>query len=63
MWRERYYFFGPKVSVLESLGDKITAKKVAVTNQIPIIQSNENPLTNIEVAIEKAKKYKNPARR
>ena len=31
-------FIGPKVSVLKSLGDKITAKQVALENNVPIIQ-------------------------
>jgi pyruvate carboxylase len=47
-------FVGPKVSVLKSLGDKITAKKVAVENNIPVIQSNKNPLKNIEIALSEA---------
>ena len=47
-------FIGPKVSVLKALGDKITAKKVAVANNIPIIRSSEKPLINIEVALNEA---------
>ena len=47
-------FVGPKVAVLKSLGDKITAKKVAVDNDIPVIQSNEKPLENIEIALSEA---------
>ncbi|WP_026775141.1 pyruvate carboxylase [Polaribacter sp. Hel_I_88] len=47
-------FVGPKVSVLKSLGDKITAKKVAIDNNIPIIQSNKKPLENVEIALEEA---------
>ncbi|XMO85119.1 pyruvate carboxylase [Algibacter sp. AS12] len=53
-------FIGPKVSVLKSLGDKITAKQVAVDNNIPIIQSNVEPLTDIKVAISEAKKIGYP---
>ena len=53
-------FIGPKVSVLKSLGDKITAKEVAATNNIPIIRSNEKPLINIEVALNEAKKIGYP---
>lgn len=53
-------FIGPKVSVLESLGDKIMAKKVAVANNVPIIESNKNPLISIEVAIEEAQKIGYP---
>lgn len=47
-------FIGPKVSVLKSLGDKITAKEVAVANDIPIIRSNEQPLENIDIALTEA---------
>ncbi|MDO6745070.1 pyruvate carboxylase [Tenacibaculum soleae] len=53
-------FVGPKVSVLKSLGDKITAKKVAVANNIPIIRSNENPLVDIETALSEAEKIGYP---
>lgn len=53
-------FIGPKVSVLKALGDKITAKQVATANNIPIIKSNENPLTSIDVAILEAKKIGYP---
>ena len=53
-------FVGPKVSVLKSLGDKITAKKVALANNVPIIKSNEKPLENLEIAISEAKKIGYP---
>lgn len=53
-------FIGPKVSVLKALGDKITAKKVAVANDIPIIQSNEKPLNSVETALSEAKKIGYP---
>ncbi|WP_025742300.1 pyruvate carboxylase [Aquimarina pacifica] len=49
-------FIGPKVSVLRSLGDKITAKKVAIDNDIPIIQSNKEELKNVTVALKEAKR-------
>ncbi len=47
-------FVGPKVSVLKALGDKITAKEVAVANNIPVIQSSEKDLTDIKVAVTEA---------
>ncbi|MFD0834258.1 pyruvate carboxylase [Mariniflexile aquimaris] len=53
-------FIGPKVSVLKSLGDKITAKEVAVANKIPIIRSNEKPLKDIKTALSEAKKIGYP---
>ncbi len=49
-------FIGPKVSVLRSLGDKITAKKVAIENNIPIIQSNKEDLTDMNIALKEAKR-------
>lgn len=48
-------FVGPKVSVLKALGDKITAKDVAVANNIPIIRSSDKDLTDIDVALAEAK--------
>jgi len=53
-------FIGPKVSVLKALGDKITAKTVAVNNDIPIIQSSERDLVDIDVALSEAKKIGYP---
>jgi pyruvate carboxylase len=53
-------FIGPKVSVLKSLGDKITAKKVAIANDIPIIRSNKEPLESIEIALSEANKIGYP---
>jgi len=47
-------FIGPKVSVLKSLGDKVTAKEVAVKSNVPIIQSNKEELSTIDVAVNEA---------
>ena len=47
-------FVGPKVSVLKALGDKITAKEVAVANGIPIIRSSGKELTDIDIALSEA---------
>ncbi len=49
-------FIGPKVSVLRSLGDKIMAKEVAIANDIPIIQSNDQDLVDVTIAIKEAKR-------
>ncbi len=49
-------FIGPKVSVLKALGDKITAKEVAVANNIPIIESNHQDLVDIDTALSEANK-------
>ncbi len=47
-------FVGPEVEVLQALGDKITAKKVAIEAGVPIIESNQKELTNLTVAKEEA---------
>ena len=53
-------FIGPKVSVLKSLGDKVTAKQVAIQNNVPIIQSNKKELTNVDIALKEAKEIGYP---
>ena len=53
-------FVGPKVSVLKALGDKITAKEVAVANKVPVIQSSEKDLVDIKTAVLEAGKIGYP---
>lgn len=47
-------FIGPRPDVMIALGDKITAKTVAKNAQIPIIESNEPDLDNLEIALSEA---------
>ncbi len=47
-------FIGPDPAVMDALGDKITAKKVAVKCNVPIIESNKKQLTNLKVALSEA---------
>ncbi len=53
-------FIGPKVSVLKALGDKITAKQVAVANNVPIIRSSDKDLDTIDIALSEADKIGYP---
>ena len=53
-------FIGPKVSVLQSLGDKVKAKEVAVANNVPIIRSNVAVLDSVEIAVIEANKIGYP---
>ena len=48
-------FIGPDPEVMDALGDKITAKKIAVKCKVPIIESNKKKLTSLKVAISEAK--------
>lgn len=53
-------FIGPEPEVIESLGDKISAKKVAKENNVPVIESNQVDLTSVEVAKEEANRIGYP---
>ncbi|PKA83200.1 pyruvate carboxylase [Ulvibacter sp. MAR_2010_11] len=47
-------FIGPDPKVMDALGDKITAKKIAVKCNVPIIESNTKKLTSLKVAQSEA---------
>jgi len=49
-------FIGPDPKVMQSLGDKIKAKKIAVDQDIPVIKSSEKNLSNVKVAVAEAKR-------
>ncbi|MBC6699037.1 pyruvate carboxylase [Hymenobacter sp. BT190] len=51
---EGLIFVGPRPEVMEALGDKVAAKKVAVACQVPIIESSEADLIDAETAIAEA---------
>ncbi|SMC00493.1 pyruvate carboxylase [Hymenobacter roseosalivarius DSM 11622] len=51
---EGVIFVGPRPEVMEALGDKVAAKRVAVQCQVPIIESSEADLTDLEVALSEA---------
>ena len=48
-------FIGPDPEVMDALGDKIMAKKIAVKSKVPIIESNKKKLTSLKVALSQAK--------
>lgn len=47
-------FIGPDPEVMDALGDKITAKKIAVKCKVPIIESNKKDLTSLKIAISES---------
>jgi pyruvate carboxylase len=47
-------FIGPDPEVMDALGDKITAKKIAVKCKVPIIESNKKKLTSLKIALSEA---------
>lgn len=53
-------FVGPSPQAMAALGDKVTAKLVAKEAGVPLIESNEIPLTTIDIALAEAKRIGYP---
>lgn len=53
-------FIGPDPKVMDTLGDKITAKKIAQKCEVPIIQSNTKKLASLKIALGEASKIGYP---
>jgi len=47
-------FIGPDPKVMDALGDKITAKKIATKCKVPIIEGNKKKLTSLKIALSEA---------
>lgn len=47
-------FIGPDPKVMDALGDKIQAKKIAIKCNVPIIKSNTKKLTSLKIALSEA---------
>ena len=47
-------FIGPNPEVMDALGDKIKAKKIATSCNVPIIKSSQQELTSLKIAIQEA---------
>lgn len=53
-------FIGPDPEVMQQLGDKVLAKNAARACNIPLIESSEQPLDDIETAREEARRIGYP---
>ena len=51
---ENIIFVGPRPEVMEALGDKVAAKEVAQKIGVPLIESSEADLTDVDVALTEA---------
>jgi len=49
-------FIGPEAEVMERLGDKVAAKKIAKAAKVPIIEDSNKKLTNDKVILSEAKR-------
>ncbi|MFY0674666.1 MAG: pyruvate carboxylase [Bacteroidia bacterium] len=47
-------FIGPDPEIMDALGNKVQAKKLAVENNIPIIESSKTPLDSFKTAVKEA---------
>ena len=47
-------FVGPSPEVMDALGDKITAKKMALKCNVPVIEGNKKKLTSLKIALSEA---------
>lgn len=57
---EGILFIGPEPEVMRSLGDKVTAKKIATSVNVPTIKDSKEILTNIHVARSEAARIQFP---
>jgi pyruvate carboxylase len=53
-------FIGPSPEAMAALGDKVTAKEVALNANIPLIESNKEPLTEEAIALKEANRIGYP---
>ena len=53
-------FIGPRPEAMAALGDKVTAKEVAMKAGIPLIESNKGELNNVETALSEANRIGYP---
>jgi pyruvate carboxylase len=51
---EGIVFVGPTPTAMQQLGDKVDAKEIARSLDVPLIQDSEVPLTSVEVALSEA---------
>ncbi|HEY0029539.1 MAG TPA: pyruvate carboxylase, partial [Bacteroidia bacterium] len=57
---EQIIFVGPDPEVMEQLGDKVAAKKVAIATNVPVIPDNKIRLDSTEIALQEAWKIGYP---
>ncbi len=53
---EGIIFVGPDPEVMEKMGDKVSAKEIAIQAEVPVIEDSKQPLSSIEVALEEAER-------
>ncbi|MTI19573.1 ATP-grasp domain-containing protein, partial [Fulvivirga sp. RKSG066] len=57
---EGLVFVGPQPEVMEKLGDKVEAKKIAIAAKVPIIEDSQKKLTTVDIALSEAARISYP---
>ncbi len=57
---EGIIFIGPEPEVMEKLGDKVSAKEIAIAAQVPVIEDSQQALSDVSIALEEAKRIGYP---
>lgn len=58
--QEGIIWMGPKAETMELMGDKISARKHMIAAGVPVVPGTEDPLKNVEEAVEVAEKIGYP---
>jgi len=53
---EGIIFVGPEPEVMQKLGDKVSAKEIAVEAEVPVIQDSQQALDSFDIAAEEAER-------
>ncbi len=53
---EGIVFIGPEPEVMQQLGDKVAAKKIAIQAGVPVIEDSHEDLESVEMAMSEAKR-------
>ncbi|MGB3464595.1 MAG: pyruvate carboxylase [Cyclobacteriaceae bacterium] len=53
-------FVGPEAEVMDKLGDKVEAKKIAIEAEVPIILDSQEELNSVDIALSEADKIGYP---
>lgn len=57
---EGIVFVGPEPEVMQQLGDKVSAKKIAIDAKVPVIEDSQKKLESVETAIEETQRVGYP---
>ncbi|MGD1894973.1 MAG: pyruvate carboxylase, partial [Cyclobacteriaceae bacterium] len=53
---EGIIFVGPEPEVMQKLGDKVSAKEIAVAAEVPVIEDSQQALDSLDIATEEAER-------